>query len=852
LVAQTVFFSQVDLDPSQTMSSISWTRSLFEAIDDAVFVHDEAGNILEANPAACKRLGYTYDELLKLNTRDIDDPEFASGFKSRLETQLSVGRVRCEGIHRTKDGKRIDVDINTSAIQLDGKRAILAVNRDITEQKCLERRSHAQYEIARIIVVNQDTTTSAREMLEVVCEAFDYDVGVIWQSEKDPEHLLGLACWADPKVAATSLVAQSQICSEDPAADLVSAVFNAGDLRMAASTDEFWTSTPRWRAAREAGMQQVVACPIHSGADTIGVIELWSKREPNAVPAIFTTLQSMANQIGQFLDRKRVEKELRDTQALHVSLVHLLPQNIFRKDRMGRFTFGNLGYCASLKMTLPELLGKTDFDLFPADVARKYVADDQRIMQSGESLDTIEEHFLPDGKRLYVHIVKTPVYDAEYEVVGVQGIFWDVTHEVLAHEAIAHSEKRYRQLAEAAMDGIVVVDGEGKVVLFNPAAERMFGYVASEMLGVSAGRLAPKKFQPLFEHGIRTHWKARLRRILGRPQEFNAIRKDGCEFPVEVALSLLADPEESDVRKQTSMHVLAAIRDLTERNKMRSVLVQNEKLASIGLLSAGVAHEINNPLAFVANNLVVLERDCAGLLELLGMYEKGLSRLRETETDLASRIDELSDEIDVAYVKGNLQRILSRTRDGIERVSRIVQSLRGMARTDTPQRQDARLPDLFNSSLEIIHGKFKHLGISIEQHHDANPVVSCVAMQINQVILNLLVNAFQAIGSTGRSNGRITIETKRLEAEMLLHVRDNGPGIPPELLGRLFDPFFTTKDVGEGTGLGLSISHHIITAHGGRIDVESTVGEGTSFRVYLPLKARKQSLSSALFVAAGI
>ncbi|MBI3824002.1 MAG: GHKL domain-containing protein, partial [Planctomycetes bacterium] len=164
--------------------------------------------------------------------------------------------------------------------------------------------------------------------------------------------------------------------------------------------------------------------------------------------------------------------------------------------------------------------------------------------------------------------------------------------------------------------------------------------------------------------------------------------------------------------------------------------------------------------------------------------------------------------------------------------------LRGMARTETPRRQDTRIPDLVNSCLEILHGKFKRLGVAVEQAYDPNPVVSCVSTQISQVILNLLVNAFQAIEAAGRSEGRIVIRTARRGGEFVLEIEDNGPGIKPEHVSRLFDPFFTTKDVGEGTGLGLSISHHIITAHGGRIDVDSKPGEGCCFRICLPLKER--------------
>ena len=643
------------------MHSSTWTRVLFEAIDDAVFVHDEAGNILEANPAACRRLGYSRDELLRLNTRDIDAPEFAAGFNYRLQSQLATGGIRCEGIHRTKDGRRIDVDVNTSAIQIEGKPAVLAVIRDITEQK-------------------------------------------------------------------------------------------------------------------------------------------------------------------------RVEKELQDSHALYESLVQLLPQNIFRKDRDGRVTFGNARYCASLKRTLPELLGKTDFDLFPQETAQKYVRDDQEIMRAERPLDTIEEHVLPDGKRIYVHVVKTPVYNAQDEVIGIQGIFWDVTEEVIAHQAVANSEKRYRQLTEATMDGIVVIDPDGNIVLFNPAAERMFGFHANEVLGSPVRRLIPEEFRDLNTQGVAKFLETRMSEALGRAREFKGKHKDGSDFPIEIVLSVLTDPG-----GERPAQILAAIRDLTERNKMRAFLVQNEKLASIGLLSAGVAHEINNPLAYVANNMVVLERDCSGLLDLIALYE---AAGEPANPELAARIRDAVETVDLPYVKANLARILSRTRDGIERVSRIVHSLRGMARTDATGRQDTRIPDLVDSSLEILHGKYKRLGVVVHQEHDPHPVVPCVPTQISQVILNLLVNAFQAIEASHREDGRIDIRTKRRASEFLIEIQDNGAGIKPEHASRLFDPFFTTKEVGEGTGLGLSISHHIVSAHGGKIEVDSKPGDGACIRVHLPIHGK--------------
>ena len=145
------------------------------------------------------------------------------------------------------------------------------------------------------------------------------------------------------------------------------------------------------------------------------------------------------------------------------------------------------------------------------------------------------------------------------------------------------------------------------------------------------------------------------------------------------------------------------------------------------------------------------------------------------------------------------------------------------------------LPDLFDVSLEILRGKLKPLNIEVVQDHDPSPRLACVASQISQVLLNLLVNAVQAIEAAKRPAGRITITTRRVGDDMLIDVGDNGCGIEPGVLARIFDPFFTTKDVGEGTGLGLSISHNIVMAHSGRIEVETKVGEGTRFQVFLPL-----------------
>jgi PAS domain S-box-containing protein len=459
-------------------------------------------------------------------------------------------------------------------------------------------------------------------------------------------------------------------------------------------------------------------------------------------------------------------------------------------------------------------------------LAEKYRADDRNVLQSGKVLQDIEEHRTPAGEKLYVQIVKSAIYDSQGEKIGTQVLFWDVTERKQWEEALSKSERRYRQLTEASQDAIIVADQEGRITLFNPAAERIFGYAANEVAGQPLTVLVPPEFQDRHQAGLRRYLETRQSHVIGRLLELRGRRKDGVEFPLELSLSAIDVGDE--------LQFLGAIRDTTERERMRTALVQSEKLASIGLLSAGVAHEINNPLAYVGNNLAVLERDLRGLMELLNVYEAGRECLAQVDPETAQRARTLAEELDLPYVRDNLGRVLTRTREGVQRVARIVQNLRGLARTDRPQLEDALLSELVETSLELIRGRLQRRGIRIEQNLQVRQL-RCVPAQISQVILNLLVNALQAIEAKAQDQGGVIRIVSRLEQkEVIIEIADSGCGINPQDLDRLFDPFFTTKPVGEGTGLGLSITHGIITGHGGRIEVDSTPGKGSCFHIHLP------------------
>ncbi|QEH34599.1 Sensor protein ZraS [Aquisphaera giovannonii] len=277
-----------------------------------------------------------------------------------------------------------------------------------------------------------------------------------------------------------------------------------------------------------------------------------------------------------------------------------------------------------------------------------------------------------------------------------------------------------------------------------------------------------------------------------------------------------------------------------ERQQIHSRMVQSEKLASLGMLSAGVAHEINNPLAYVANNLAVLERDMGSVLKLLALYDDAGEALAAHAPAVLEGVRRLDEECDFAYIRAHLEKILVSTRQGVKRVAEIVNNLRGFTRLDRAAVDQLDVHDALAAALEMIRGRLERRRIEVEEHLGDLPHIAASPVQINQVFLNLLVNAMQAVESARAEGGRIVLRTAALDGgdEVVIEIADNGCGIPPESLPHIFDPFFTTKKVGEGTGLGLSITHGIVQDHGGRIEVQSTPGEGTAFRIILPV-ARK-------------
>jgi two-component system NtrC family sensor kinase len=494
-----------------------------------------------------------------------------------------------------------------------------------------------------------------------------------------------------------------------------------------------------------------------------------------------------------------------------------------------RFVLSNPAFCRLTGFTGEELRGKTIKDVTPEIWYRSGMLAIEKLRETGQSVRYEKEYRRKDGSLVPVELVVDVDRNDQGQILGYFSFVTDITERKAAEAALVTSERRARALFEGIEDIVFVHDLEGRILDVNPAACRRLGYTRKELLQLKTSDLDDPEFASGFAERLLKQLDQRHAVFEGRHRN-----RAGTVIPVDISTSM--------IQFEDQVAVLAVCRDITERKtleaerqRMRAMLAQSEKLASIGLLSAGVAHEINNPLAYVANNLAVLERDFLGILAMMTCYDETHEKLRQSDPEWIDRIENLSEDLDWPYVKANLERMLTRTREGVQRVANIVQNLRGLARTSPPKMEPVSIAELIAPAIEMIQGRIRRRGTEVVQSHQPSKRVMCVPSQISQVVLNLLVNAIQAIEHSDREQGgTIEIRTGATGDEFAIEIIDDGAGIDPESIPRLFDPFFTTKPVGEGTGLGLSISHGIITGHGGRIEVESTPGQGTLFRVVLP------------------
>lgn len=375
------------------------------------------------------------------------------------------------------------------------------------------------------------------------------------------------------------------------------------------------------------------------------------------------------------------------------------------------------------------------------------------------------------------------------------------------------AEEKFRLIAEAAQDAVLLIDEEGKIRSWNESAERIFGYPAEEALGGKMSELIiPPDVRKRHEEWIKRFGETGTGAMIGRVTEISAQKSDGSIFPAELSLSA--------VKIHGKWMAVGLLRDITARKTSEQMLLQSEKMASIGNLAAGIAHEINNPISFVSSNQIYIKK---AVEKLFGLID-GLK-------DSPEAVEKLLDES--RPLREEFREIMEESMEGTQRIITIVKDLKPFVHVSEEHWEATDVHIIIDGALNIARNEIKYKAEVARKYESKNAsIVECIPNQLGQVFLNLFVNAAQAI----KDKGTITVRTSDGEDTVMVEVRDDGEGMSKENLKRIFDPFFTTKPAGKGTGLGLALSHTIIQKHNGTITVDSEPGKGTVFTITIPLR----------------
>lgn len=499
-------------------------------------------------------------------------------------------------------------------------------------------------------------------------------------------------------------------------------------------------------------------------------------------------------------ERIRLEEDLQVMEVQLQRLMEMAPQATWVKDRNGRYSDVNPATCKLFGKDAGEIMGRTDFELFPRDAAEKLKKGDQDALKKGDSVSYQIELEL-DNCRFYLSIVKFPMLDKEGRRTAVCCIAEDVTAQKEAEIQLKSTREYLQNIIDHSPVLIITSDLDGNIVSFNRGAEESLGYTADDVIGKSGSLL-------FIDPSLREDLLNQVRKT-GKPIRDYSLelrRKDGSALPVSMTLSQLLDSS------GRMMGIVGISKDISQRKALMGQIIQSERQAAVGRLASGVAHEINNPLAIIS--------EIAGFLN--EMMEEGAG------VQNGEFMDELRD---------GLPKILKHVKRGKDITTRLLT----FARKTEDRVQVADVNASLEEILPFLEKQARLANVTI--HRDYQKDLSKVPMeelQLQEIFINLITNAIHALED--REHGNIWLTTHEEDGKVTISVRDDGKGIDDSVRDRLFDPFTTTKPTGVGTGLGLSICYGIIKRHDGEIRVVSDPNRGATFHVILPAaKMRKTS-----------
>lgn len=542
--------------------------------------------------------------------------------------------------------------------------------------------------------------------------------------------------------------------------------------------------------------------------------------------------------------RTRAEESLR----LLAQAVEQTASAIAITDPQGQMLYVNNKFCETSGYDLSEVIGQNANLLKSGAQQPKLYAELWEAITSGREWHGEFHNRRKDGTLFWESAIISPITDYNGAISNYLAVKEEITSRKLAerqlqkkqaellmkHEQLTdlfrqveQGKREWEQTMDCIDDMVAMVNSEGKIKRCNRAFMSLVG----------CGTPGSPEFQMTYPQLISTDWRQLLRDAGLEIDSLENLSGELFHPSSQRWLTLKTYPYDDGRGQVITLHDLTEIKLVSEQlidayeelKATHSQLLQQEKMASIGQLAAGVAHEINNPMGFISSNLGTMEKYLGRLSSFLELQSAGLEE--SAPVKLREEVAEARRRFKVDYILGDARALLAESQDGAERVRTIVQNLKSFSRVDEAQASYVDLNDCLESTVTIAWNELKYKTTLVRDYGEL-PQVKCLPQQMNQVFLNLLVNAAHAI----EKQGEVTIRTRCHEDRVTVAVHDTGCGIPEAIRNRIFEPFFTTKEVGQGTGLGLSISYDIIKKHGGSIAVESSAEAGTTFTITLPIE----------------
>jgi two-component system, cell cycle sensor histidine kinase and response regulator CckA len=826
---------------SESSPSERLYRQIIDGLKEVVFQTDAQGRWTFLNPAWAELTGHTVEESLGRDWLEFVHPEDLQRHQELLQPLLERKKDSCrhEARYRRRDGSSLWVEVFAQRL-LGDDGSVLGTGgtlTDVSERRrtsdALSRRERylsALVQMQQRLLVAQQEGKPYKDVLEPIGRASGASRVYVFELHRSASGQLLMsqrAEWCAPGVKPELDNPQLQGLPVEPDFKRWGELLSRGEVVSGLVRD-----FPEGERAllEPQGIRSLLVLPLRVNDTWAGFIGFDNCAEERQWDRLEVDLLSAAaGAISLELEHRQSESALRERETRYRQLAENASDIQYRYQLepraflyVSRVVGDRLGYGPEEHYANPELWRQR---VHPGDLPAL-----NQLLEAPHQLGNkplVLRFQARNGKTRWLEHTVAPVLDAVGRPVLVEGIARDITERREVEEALKLSEASFRILLEGVPDA-AAIQREGRIVYANMALVSALGFDRPDQL---VGRTLAQFIEDDVEEvpGPPPDPSGIKGMVTG---ERRLVRRDGKTRVAElVSLPLLFDGAPA---------VVSIARDVTEQRQFQARLTLADRLASVGTLAAGIAHEINNPLAFVISNLSFLSEEMRR--SQLSLEASGISG------PLAPGAPRQRSRAEMDLVEW--QEVLSEAYEGAERVRQIVRQLKTFSRPDEERLSPVDVHQVLDSVVMMAANEIRHRA-QLHKDFGAVPMVLANESRLSQVFLNLVVNAAQAIPEGDAHHNTIRLVTRRLDpGRVLIEVQDSGSGIPREALGRIFDPFFTTKPVGVGTGLGLSICHGIITNLGGEITVESELGKGTTFKVVLPsleprTRPRPQALTPA-------